>query len=79
MFKHQSTQDNIDKLTSYGNVYIPPVDGELASGLSGKGRMAEPEDIVFHKENLAKQLPLKNKNILITAGLLLKLSILFVL
>ena len=69
MFKHQSTQDNIDKLTSYGNVYIPPADGELASGLSGKGRMAEPEDIVLAiQENLAQQLPLKNKNILITAG-----------
>ena len=69
MFKHQSTQDNIDKLTSYGNVYIPPGDGELASGLSGKGRMAEPEDIVLAiQENLAQQLPLKNKNILITAG-----------
>ena len=69
MFKHQSTQDNINKLTSYGNVYIPPEDGELASGLSGKGRMAEPEDIVLAiEENLAKQLPLKNKNILITAG-----------
>ncbi|MBL6662484.1 MAG: bifunctional phosphopantothenoylcysteine decarboxylase/phosphopantothenate--cysteine ligase CoaBC [Flavobacteriales bacterium] len=69
MFKHQSTQDNIDKLTSYGNVYIPPGDGELASGLSGKGRMAEPEDIVLAiEENLSVQLPLKNKNILITAG-----------
>ena len=69
MFKHQSTQDNIDKLTSYGNVYIPPGDGELASGLSGKGRMAEPEDIVLAiQENLAQQLPLKNKNVLITAG-----------
>ena len=69
MFKHRSTQDNIDKLTSYGNVYIPTGDGELASGLSGKGRMAEPEDIVLAiEENLAKQLPLKNKNILITAG-----------
>ena len=69
MFKHQSTQDNIDKLTSYGNVHIPPGDGELASGLSGKGRMAEPEDIVLAiEENLTKQLPLKNKNILITAG-----------
>ena len=39
MFKHQSTQDNIDKLNSFGNVYIPPGDGELASGLSGMGRM----------------------------------------
>ena len=69
MFKHQSTQDNIDKLKSYGNVYIPPGDGELASGLSGKGRMAEPEDIVLAiEENLTKQLPLKYKNILITAG-----------
>ena len=41
----------------------------MASGLSGKGRMAEPDDIVMTiKENLTKQLPLKNKNILITAG-----------
>ena len=69
MFKHQSTQDNINKLTSYGNVYIPPEDGELASGLSGKGRMAEPEDIVLAvKEYLNMRLPLKTKNILITAG-----------
>ncbi|MDC3029882.1 bifunctional phosphopantothenoylcysteine decarboxylase/phosphopantothenate--cysteine ligase CoaBC [Flavobacteriales bacterium] len=69
MFKHQSTQDNIDKLTSYGNIYIPTGEGELASGLSGKGRMAEPYDIVLAiEENLTKQLPLKNKNILITAG-----------
>ena len=62
MFKHQSTQDNINKLTSYGNVYIPPEDGELASGLSGKGRMAEPEDIVLAvKEYLNMRLPLKTK------------------
>ena len=40
MFKHPTTQDNIDKLSSFGNIFIPPGDGELASGLSGKGRMA---------------------------------------
>ena len=69
MFKHQSTQDNIEKLISYGNVYIPPADGELASGLSGKGRMAEPSEILTSIENeLSSILPLRDKHILITAG-----------
>jgi phosphopantothenoylcysteine decarboxylase/phosphopantothenate--cysteine ligase len=69
MFKHQSTQENIEKLISFGNTYIPPGDGELASGLSGKGRMAEPEDIISAIETeLSMNLPLKGKKILITAG-----------
>ena len=69
MFKHQSTQENIEKLISFGNTYIPPGDGELASGLSGKGRMAEPEDIISAIETeLSKNLPLKGKKVLITAG-----------
>ena len=69
MFKHQSTQENIEKLISFGNTYIPPGDGELASGLSGKGRMAEPEDIISAIEaELSKNLPLKGKKVLITAG-----------
>ena len=69
MFKHQSTQDNIEKLISYGNIYIPPADGELASGLSGKGRMAEPSEILTSIENeLSSILPLRDKHILITAG-----------
>ena len=69
MLSHQSTQENIQKLISFGNHYIPVSDGELASGLVGKGRMAEPEEIVsFVRDELYKTLPLKGKKILITAG-----------
>ena len=45
MFKHQSTLDNLKKLETFGNIIIDAEDGELASGLSGKGRMAEPETL----------------------------------
>ncbi len=45
MYKHQATQQNIKLLSSRGNIIIPPADGELASGLEGIGRMAEPEEI----------------------------------
>jgi len=46
MLQHPATQQNISTIKSYGNTIIDPEDGELASGLSGKGRMAEPETIV---------------------------------
>lgn len=46
MFQHPSTKRNLELLKSYGNIIIDPVSGELASGLSGKGRMEEPEIIV---------------------------------
>ena len=69
MFKHPSTLENIKKLQSYGNVLIPPTSGFLASGLTGEGRMAEPEDIINFIENDLKQdLPLIGKKVLITAG-----------
>tara|TARA_B100000809_G_scaffold252094_1_gene286404 strand:+ start:32139 stop:33350 length:1212 start_codon:yes stop_codon:yes gene_type:complete len=69
MFKHNSTTENISKLQKFGNVLIPAASGELASGLVGEGRMAEPEDIVrFIEADLASKLPLKGKKILITAG-----------
>ncbi|MDB2675415.1 bifunctional phosphopantothenoylcysteine decarboxylase/phosphopantothenate--cysteine ligase CoaBC [Flavobacteriales bacterium] len=69
MLSHPSTQDNIQKLISFGNHYIPVSDGELASGLVGKGRMAEPLEIVnFVQKEIVKSLPLKGKKILITAG-----------
>ena len=69
MYKHESSKTSIDKLISYGNILIPPVFGELASGLIGKGRMAEPVDIIsFIEEDISNKLPLKNKKILITAG-----------
>jgi len=46
MYQHPSTTHNINQLRQYGNVIIEPAEGELASGLSGKGRMIEPEEIL---------------------------------
>jgi phosphopantothenoylcysteine decarboxylase/phosphopantothenate--cysteine ligase len=69
MWKHDSTQDNIVKLQSFGNILIPPGSGELASGLNGEGRMAEPEEIItFLTDDIKKKLPLANVPILVTAG-----------
>ncbi|MGB4399365.1 MAG: bifunctional phosphopantothenoylcysteine decarboxylase/phosphopantothenate--cysteine ligase CoaBC [Daejeonella sp.] len=69
MWKHPATQKNIDTLVSYGNILIKPAYGELASGLIGEGRMAEPEEILeFLSGKLKKKLPLKGKNALVTAG-----------
>ncbi|MDB5135787.1 MAG: coaBC [Mucilaginibacter sp.] len=69
MWKHQATQNNIKKLQTYGNVLIPPTIGELASGLHGEGRMAEPEEIIsFLTAEIKKKLPLANHKILVTAG-----------
>ena len=69
MYKHPTTVANLNKLSLFGNIMIPAEHGELASGLSGEGRMAEPENIIAFLENhLLQQLPLKGKKILITAG-----------
>lgn len=69
MYKHESTKMSFDKLQSYGNIMIPATSGELASGLVGEGRMAEPEDIVdFIESDLLSKLPLKGVKVLITAG-----------
>ena len=69
MYKHQTSKDNFDKLQSFGNIMIPATSGELASGLVGQGRMAEPEDIVtFIVKDILNKLPLKGKTVLITAG-----------
>jgi len=69
MYKHPSTLDSFHKLKSFGNVMIPAENGELASGLSGEGRMAEPENIVAFLENdILEKLPLKGRKILVTAG-----------
>ena len=69
MYKHPSTVANIKQLESYGHVIIPAESGELASGLVGEGRMAEPENIIRFLENhITKSLPLFNKKVLITAG-----------
>lgn len=69
MYKHPSTLDSFHKLKSFGNTIIPAENGELASGLSGEGRMAEPENIIAFLENdILEKLPLKGKKILVTAG-----------
>jgi phosphopantothenoylcysteine decarboxylase/phosphopantothenate--cysteine ligase len=69
MYKHPSTINSFKTLKSFGNTIIPATSGELASGLEGEGRMAEPEDIVSFIENdILKSLPLYGKQVLITAG-----------
>ena len=69
MYKHQSTISSFNTLRQFGNSIIPAESGELASGLSGEGRMAEPENIIaFIEADLLSKLPLKGKKILITAG-----------
>lgn len=69
MYKHPTTQGNINQLLSYGNLLLPPGTGLLASGLSGEGRMAEPEEIHLAIEKyFAGKQPLLGKKILITAG-----------
>ncbi|RDK86863.1 bifunctional phosphopantothenoylcysteine decarboxylase/phosphopantothenate--cysteine ligase CoaBC [Marinirhabdus gelatinilytica] len=69
MYQHPSTKATFKKLESFGNIQVPATHGELASGLVGKGRMAEPEDILaFLEHDIAKKLPLRGKKILITAG-----------
>jgi phosphopantothenoylcysteine decarboxylase / phosphopantothenate---cysteine ligase len=69
MYKHPSTISSFTALRQFGNVMIPAESGELASGLSGEGRMAEPENIIaFLEADLESKLPLKGKKILITAG-----------
>ncbi len=69
MYKHPSTAATFKALDSFGNIMIPATSGELASGLVGQGRMAEPEDIVtFIDEHIIGGLPLRGKRVLITAG-----------
>lgn len=70
MYRHPATQHNLEILRSYGNVIVEPESGELASGLVGKGRMSDPEDIVaFVKRFLAENnRELTGKKVLLTAG-----------
>ncbi len=70
MYAHPSTQQNLDKLRSYGNHIIEPGTGELASHLVGKGRMEEPENIIKHLERYFafQEGDLAGKTILITTG-----------
>ncbi len=68
MWKHPATQANIAKLQSYSNILISPEEGELASGLFGLGRMAEPEYILNFIVKFNKKKTLKGYKILVTAG-----------
>lgn len=69
MWKHPSTKANITKLESYGNKIIPVGNGELASGMYGDGRMAEPDDIIAYLiEEHPDNLDLKGTKVIITAG-----------
>lgn len=69
MYQHESTRLSLTALESFGNIMVPATHGELASGLVGEGRMAEPEAIVgFIEKHTLNQLPLKGKKILVTAG-----------
>ncbi|MDN3586739.1 bifunctional phosphopantothenoylcysteine decarboxylase/phosphopantothenate--cysteine ligase CoaBC [Pedobacter aquatilis] len=69
MWKHETTQGNISKIKSFGNIVIAPESGELASGLYGEGRMAEPEEIVnFLNDSLKRGMPFYGKKVMVTAG-----------
>lgn len=69
MYQHPSTLENLKRLKNFGNKIIQPGIGELASGLHGEGRMAEPEEIIdFIEKQLSKNLPLEKKKVLVTAG-----------
>ena len=69
MYKHPSTKNTLEKLQEFGNIMIPAESGELASGLVGEGRMAEPSTIIsFIEQDILSGLPLSGKKVLITAG-----------
>ena len=68
MYQHPTTQANMDRLRSFGNQIIEPQSGFLASGLEGKGRMEEPENIVAYLDNYFEEKDLQGKRIMITAG-----------
>jgi len=69
MWLHPATRQNVTRLQSFGNILIAPGSGELASGLYGEGRMAEPDEIItFLSSTLKKKLLLANHDIVVTAG-----------
>lgn len=69
MYNHHTTRDNIEALIKNKHYIIEPESGELASGLQGKGRLCEPENIVkIISEHFHSQMPLFGKKVLITAG-----------
>ncbi len=69
MYQHPTTEVNLDKIRSFGHQIVPAESGELASGLEGKGRMAEPDHILeFIINDIQQGLKLYQKKVLITAG-----------
>ena len=69
MHAHPSTKENIETLIKRGNIHLPAESGELASGLEGTGRMAEPINIVDAIDaHMRSQAPLRGKRVLLTAG-----------
>ncbi len=74
MYQHPTTQQNLQRLISFGHTVIEAREGELASGLEGKGRMAEPEELLtalkvhFETTDTPKSLDFSGKNVLVTAG-----------
>lgn len=69
MYRHPATQQNLNILRGYGNLVVEPAEGELASGLVGKGRMAEPDEIVaFVREFFSNGKDFVGKRVLLTAG-----------
>lgn len=69
MYQHPTTKQNIDALRKNGNIVIAAESGELASGLVGEGRMAEPENIIhFISQYFEDNLPLSGKKVLVNAG-----------
>jgi len=69
MYHHKTTQQNISTLQSFGNILIAPNAGELASGLTGMGRLEEPQKIVEILQNyFSRQLSLSGKHVLISSG-----------
>ncbi len=68
MYQHPTTQQNMERLKGFGNQIIEPTSGFLASGLEGKGRMEEPENIVAYLDMFFEKKDLQGKRIMITAG-----------
>ncbi|MBR3079273.1 MAG: bifunctional phosphopantothenoylcysteine decarboxylase/phosphopantothenate--cysteine ligase CoaBC [Prevotella sp.] len=68
MYQHPTTQQNMERLKGFGNYIIEPANGFLASGLEGKGRMEEPENIVAFLDSFFEEKDLLGRKIMITAG-----------
>jgi phosphopantothenoylcysteine decarboxylase/phosphopantothenate--cysteine ligase len=69
MFEHPATQANLKVLEARGTIVVGPAEGRMASGLTGKGRMVEPGDLIGHiRLTLARGGPLAGRRVIVTAG-----------